>query len=81
MVKIYSSTVTGVTRSEDGKPGEKTAKYNTNEVFGNVKENTTSGIFGTIQILFLIKKCIQLGKEENINRRSFYIYRNKCNTK
>ena len=44
--KIYSSTVTGVTKSDIGNPGEKNARYDTTKTFGNVFENTTSGIFG-----------------------------------
>lgn len=64
--KIYSSTVTGVTRSEDGKPGEKTAKYNTNEVFGNVKENTTSGIFGNYTDTIPNKKMYPIRNKEDI---------------
>ena len=44
--KIYNSTVTGITPSNEGNPGEKNARYNTNDVYGNIKENTTSGIFG-----------------------------------
>lgn len=44
--KIYSSTVTGVTKSNIGKPGEKNARYDTSKTYGNVFENTTSGIFG-----------------------------------
>jgi len=44
--KIYSSTVTGVTKSDIGNPGEKNARYDTSKTFGNVFENTTSGIFG-----------------------------------
>lgn len=44
--KIYESTVTGIIKSNDGNPGEKNARYDSNKVYGNVKENTTSGIFG-----------------------------------
>lgn len=43
---IYSSTVTGVTKSSIGSPGEKNAKYDSSNTYGNVKENTTRGIFG-----------------------------------
>ncbi len=43
---IYSSTVTGITKSSIGSPGEKNAKYDSSNIFGNVKENTTRGIFG-----------------------------------
>ncbi len=44
--KIYSSTVTSITPSNEGDPGEKNARYNTNDIFGNITENSTSGIFG-----------------------------------
>ena len=45
--KIYASEVTGITPSGDGNPGEKNARYNVEEVFGNIKENSESGIFGS----------------------------------
>lgn len=44
--KIYESTVTGIVKSNNGHPGEKNARYDTKKVFGNVNENTKSGIFG-----------------------------------
>ena len=44
--KIYSSDVIGINPSNDGEPGEKNARYDYNDVYGNIKENTTSGIFG-----------------------------------
>lgn len=45
--KIYSSVVTGITPSNEGNPGEKNAKYNINDVYGDIKENSSAGIFGT----------------------------------
>ena len=44
--KIYESFVTGITPSGDGNPGEKNARYNIEGVFGNIKENSNSGVFG-----------------------------------
>lgn len=44
--KIYNSTVTGIERSTRGEPGSKNADVNSNIVYGNIKENTISGIFG-----------------------------------
>ncbi len=44
---IFASTVTGITKSTDGKPGEKNAHSNSSDKYGVVKENTASGIFGT----------------------------------
>ena len=43
---IFKSTVTGITKSTDGNPGEKNARSNSSDTYGNVSENTTSGIFG-----------------------------------
>ena len=44
--KIYTSVVTGVDRSEEGTPGEKNARYNSNDILGSVEENTIHGVFG-----------------------------------
>ena len=43
---IFSSEVTDVVPSSDGSPGEKRAEYNKEDITGEVKENTTQGIFG-----------------------------------
>lgn len=63
--KIYSSTVTGVTRSDIGKPGEKNARYDSSKVFGNIFENTTNGIFGTYTTNVPDKKLYKVGKVED----------------
>lgn len=63
--KIYSSTVTGVTKSSVGKPGEKNARYDSNNVFGQIKENTTNGIFGTYTNELPEKKLYQVGNVED----------------
>lgn len=44
---IYNSTVTSIDKSTRGEPGAKNATTDANDIYGNVKENTTSGIFGT----------------------------------
>ena len=44
--KIYNSNVTSVEKSVRGEPGAKNANTNGNDVFGDVKENKVSGIFG-----------------------------------
>lgn len=62
--KIYSSEVTGITKSTIGKPGEKNAKYNSSNTFGNVTENTTNGIFGTYKSTLQDKKLYKVGTLE-----------------
>lgn len=59
--KIYSSEVTGITKSSVGKPGEKNAKYNSLNTFGDVTQNTTSGIFGTYNSTLPDKKLYKVG--------------------
>lgn len=44
--KIFETIVTGTKKSENGNPGEKTAKFITSNLFGNVDKNTDKGIFG-----------------------------------
>ena len=68
--KIYSSSVTGITRSDIGKPGEKNAKYDSNNIFGTVNENTTSGIFGKYTSTIPDKKLYKVAKEEEIKTGS-----------
>lgn len=64
--KIYNSTVTGVTRSNVGKPGEKNAKYDSSKTFGRIYENTSSGIFGNYTSSIPDKKLYQVGILEDI---------------
>lgn len=44
---IFSSTVTSITKSTNGDPGEKNARSDSSNIYGTVDENTESGIFGT----------------------------------
>lgn len=44
--KIVSTTVTNIDRSETGNPGSKNANINLEDVNGEIKENTSSGVFG-----------------------------------
>ena len=43
---IFDSTVTGITPSSDGDPGEKNATFDSRLVYGEITENTNKGIFG-----------------------------------
>ncbi len=64
--KIYNSTVTGITPSNEGNPGEKNAKYDINEIYGNIKENTASGIFGTYTEKIPEGKLYKVARKEEI---------------
>lgn len=64
--KIYKSEITSIDKSSNGNPGEKNAKYYPEEVFGNIKENTTSGIFGKYTDEFPTSETIKVGKKDDI---------------
>lgn len=63
---IFDSNVTSIDRSEDGVPGEKNAKNDINNVFGNVYSNTTSGIFGKYTTNFSSRKKYKVASINDI---------------
>ena len=65
--KIYESTVIGIVKSNDGNPGEKNARYDTSKVFGNVEENTKSGIFGEYTTEIKYDKLYKVANSEDIS--------------
>jgi stage IV sporulation protein B len=64
--KIYSSVVTGITPSNEGNPGEKNARYNISDVYGDIKENSSAGIFGTYTDDLPSDKLYKVAKPEDI---------------
>ncbi len=64
--KIYESSVTGITKSNTGTPGEKNARYNSQKVFGKINENTKSGIFGEYTAKLPNKKLYKVAKPSEI---------------
>ena len=43
---IFNAVVTGITKSERNKAGEKNATYNKSQLYGKIEDNEISGIFG-----------------------------------
>ena len=64
--KIYSSEVTGINPSLEGEPGEKNARYDSSDIFGNILENSTSGIFGKYTAELPKTKLYKVSKPEEI---------------
>ncbi len=64
--KIYSSVVTEINPSKNGNPGEKSAKYNVDDIYGNIKENTKSGIFGTYTRELPQSKLYKVAKKNEV---------------
>ena len=68
--KIYNSNVTSIDKSVRGEPGSKNANINSNDVYGDIKENTNMGVFGnyTKEInktkLYKVAEPSEIKKEE-----------------
>ena len=64
--KIYKSNVTSITKSIDGNPGEKNAEFYSNVVYGDVLDNTSSGIFGNYKESIDSLKLYKVTEPEDI---------------
>ncbi len=64
--KIYKSDVTTIDKSSNGNPGEKNAKYYPEEVYGNINENTSSGIFGKYTESLPETEPLKVGTKDDI---------------
>ena len=64
--KIYNSTVTGIDKSKRGDPGSKNANVNSNDIYGNINENTKSGIFGNYTKEFKTDKLYEVADYSDI---------------
>lgn len=64
--EIFYSNITGITRSSGGNPGEKNATFDIDNVYGSIKENESSGIFGTYEKEIDNSKLIEVGTKEEI---------------
>lgn len=63
---IFPSTVTGITRSKDGNPGEKNATFDSNKIDGVIMENTNKGIFGNYTANINVNKLYKVANLEDI---------------
>ncbi len=64
--KIFKSEVQGIIKSTNGTPGEKSAKYYTNTIYGKIAENTDTGIFGSFNTNFSNKKLYKVALPSEI---------------
>lgn len=64
--KIFETSVSHIERSEVGAPGEKNAKFFTDNVFGKVLENTDKGIFGLYTSELPNKKLYKVAKPDEV---------------
>ena len=72
--KIFSSEITGTTKSENNVTGEKNAIFNKNIVYGDIKENTINGIFGTYTSNIDQDNLIEIADRNEITQGEAKIY-------
>lgn len=70
---IFQSEVVGITPSENGKVGEKNAKFYTDSIYGKIQKNEEEGIFGTYQEDFDESDAIEVGKLEDVKLGKAYL--------
>ena len=63
---IFDSKITGITRSSEGKPGEKNAILYSDKIDGEVYENTNKGIFGKYTSKLNSSKLYEVAKIDDI---------------
>lgn len=66
--KIFESNVTEITPSRDGTPGEKQAKFSQDKVYGDIRKNEESGIFGTFTDETSDKEVMEVGQPEEVKK-------------
>lgn len=63
---IFKSEVTGINLSTNGSPGSKEAKFYSNDVYGTIKDNHESGIFGVYSDDFPNNDVIEVEEPDNV---------------
>lgn len=64
---IFNSKITSITRSDIGVPGEKNAILYSDQIKGEIKENTNKGIFGDYTTDIDDNNLYKVGKIDDIN--------------
>ena len=72
--KLYSSTVSGIDRSTNGRVGSKNAKIDYNNSLGTVNKNSSVGIFGTYKSTLPNNKLLNVAKWDEIELGKATIY-------
>lgn len=64
--KIFEATITNIIKTERGTPGEKNAKFSSNNVYGTVFENTDKGVFGKYTGKLPNKQTLKVANKDEI---------------
>ena len=70
---IFKSDVVGIQPSENGTPGSKEARFYSDEVYGTIRANEESGIFGTYSDTFPNSNVIEVAGPDDVKLGSAQI--------
>lgn len=71
---IFKALVTSITRSSNGSPGTKNAKFFSDKIYGNVNKNIEQGIYGTYTGEIDNDNLIDVAKINDVNKGEAYIH-------
>ncbi len=65
--EIYEANVSDIIKSKDGRAGEKNSTYNRDNVYGEIKENELTGIFGIYTDDFSNRDLMEVGQVSDVH--------------
>ena len=65
---IFSSVVTKIIKSKNGSPGEKLARFNPDDIYGNINKNTSTGVYGNYLKEIKNKKLYEVSSNINLGK-------------
>lgn len=71
---IFRNNITSITKSFDGTPGSKNAKFYYNTLYGTITKNTNFGIYGKYTDELPNKKLIEVGTKDDVKIGKATIY-------
>lgn len=63
---IFESSVSKISRSENGSPGEKHARFYSNNTYGSINKNTNKGVFGNYNQTLPNKKLYKVAQPSEV---------------
>lgn len=68
--KIYEANISSITKSEVGTAGEKNASFDKENIYGNIKTNDQTGIYGTYLKKIDENNVMKIAKKEEVTTGS-----------
>lgn len=71
---IFRNNITSITKSFEGTPGSKNAKFDYDTLYGTIRKNTSYGIYGEYTSELPNKKLIEVGTKDDVHIGKATIY-------